>query len=674
MRFRMLGALEAWDGEAPVALGGTKQRATLGMLLLRANTAVATSRLIGALWAPDEAPVSARKILQNAVWGLRGALAQHRKDRGEAFLVTQPPGYMLTVDPEDVDLYVFLRLAADGRTELARGHPAQALATLRRALAMWRGPLLADVVETGISWPELTAMDNARLDALEDYFEAAMLCGQHQEVLRELEIMVDREPLRERSCAQLMLALYRSGRHVDSLDVYARMRDVLVAQLGLDPGRNLQLLQQAILNHDPSLALTPPLPLPLPPQTPPAELKVSKQRVSFLLVRCRADAGLSLERVEEQLDRACGAVRQTAPLWGGVPVATFGSICTAVFEGTDNHHAAEAVRAALEIREQLSHQGDHADVKAQIIVATGEALLRRDGDGSVTVRGIPVDQCQDLLGSAPEGEVVVCAQTRHMAGRVFRFVRAPSDSTCFLVEGVSWAVRQIQSLPLVDRECELGMLKKTLERARHRNRPHLVTVLGDRGNGKSRILSEFERRIVAYPQDVTLVSWQPKSGFVVRRGLGTDLPERLGALVDPGQQQADSLELMLRRWQDVVPVIPADHPVVMTIDDLHRLPDVLLDFVHQVGSVSGATPLVVVGTARPELLQRRPGWSGGVGHTSTITLDPLTDAALDELLQVVRSRSWGEASMPLIAADAEGDRVAIVDRRSDLRKLLRQTA
>ncbi|MEU7281412.1 AfsR/SARP family transcriptional regulator [Streptomyces sp. NPDC045431] len=256
MRFRMLGPLEVTSDDVPVPLGGTKQRATLGYLLLQANQVVPTSRLLSALWGADNAPATARKILQNAVWSLRGLLGTHAPAGGSsAELVTRVPGYMICVEPDRVDLHLFRMWVAQGRAKLAAGSPDEALALLCRALELWRGPVLADLVEIGIMWPELTAVQNARLDVLEDYFEARLSCGQHYAVIGEIEATVEAEPLRERSSGQLMLALYRCGRQADALGVYNRIRATLIEDLGLEPGHELRRLQQAILAQDPALDL-----------------------------------------------------------------------------------------------------------------------------------------------------------------------------------------------------------------------------------------------------------------------------------------------------------------------------------------------------------------------------------------------------------------------------------
>ncbi|MFD3543683.1 BTAD domain-containing putative transcriptional regulator, partial [Streptomyces sp. NPDC058662] len=253
MRFRILGPLEVVDGDRVVGLGGTRQRATLGFLLLHANRVVASSQLIEALWPAGKAPQSARKILQNSVWRLRRALNLSESASGSVALLSQAPGYMLRVDPDRTDLHHFKRMVEQGRAKLAEGYPEAATLPLHAALSLWRGPVLADLVEAGIDWPELISVQNARLDALEDYFEAELACGHHYRVLVELERTVTTEPLRERLLGQLMLALYRSGRQTDALEVYYGARTVMVERLGLEPGHQLQALQHAILMHDPEL-------------------------------------------------------------------------------------------------------------------------------------------------------------------------------------------------------------------------------------------------------------------------------------------------------------------------------------------------------------------------------------------------------------------------------------
>lgn len=253
MHFRILGPLEATGDEGQVNLGGIKQRATLGFLLLNANRVVATSSLVGALWPTDTAPATARKILQNAVWGLRGTLSLSGRSGEKVALLTQTPGYVLQVDVNSIDLHVFQQKFSEGRAELLSGSPERAARTLREALDLWRGPILSDLVESGLSWPDLIAAQKSRLDALEDYFQAELESGRHRSILGPLEAQVEAEPLREGFAHKLMTALYRCGRQAEALNVYGRVRRTLIEELGLEPGQELQNLQQAILNQGSSL-------------------------------------------------------------------------------------------------------------------------------------------------------------------------------------------------------------------------------------------------------------------------------------------------------------------------------------------------------------------------------------------------------------------------------------
>ncbi|HET8968781.1 MAG TPA: AfsR/SARP family transcriptional regulator, partial [Gaiellaceae bacterium] len=244
--FRVLGPLEVLDGERQLSLGGTRQRSVLAILLLLPGETVSSDRLIDELWG-ERPPADAQTALQQHVSRLRKALEPH------GALVTRAPGYALEIAPEQVDLVRFRALVERGRAELD-GTPATAAQTLRRALELWRGAPLADLATEPFATAPTRALEEERLGAFESRIDADLACGQHAEVVAELRALVREHPLRERLRAQLMLALYRSGRQTEALDVYADARRTLLDELGLDPGPELQGLQQAILAHDPALA------------------------------------------------------------------------------------------------------------------------------------------------------------------------------------------------------------------------------------------------------------------------------------------------------------------------------------------------------------------------------------------------------------------------------------
>jgi DNA-binding SARP family transcriptional activator len=245
MEFRLLGPLEVCAHQRSLALGGAKQRSLLAVLLLHANQVVSAERLIDELWG-DEPPATASKSIQVYVSRLR-------KELGDGRLVTRPPGYMLQVDRSELDLAEFERLV----DEAGEADPAGAARSLRQALALWRGPALADLAYEAFAQAEIMRLEELRLAALERRIEADLATGRHAELVGELEGLVARHPLRERMRYQLMLALYRSARQAEALEAYQVARRELAEELGLEPGEDLRRLERAILQQDPGLDLGP---------------------------------------------------------------------------------------------------------------------------------------------------------------------------------------------------------------------------------------------------------------------------------------------------------------------------------------------------------------------------------------------------------------------------------
>ena len=245
MEFLILGPLEVWDGGAEVSLGGPKPRALLAGLLLHPNEVVPTDRLIDELWGEDS-PEDAAAALRVNVSRLRKALPQD-------VLTTRSPGYVIRVEPDELDLHRFERLVDEGRSLLARGLAADASERLHDALALWRGPALADFVYESFAQAAIARLEEIRLAAVELRIDADLALGRHDELVGELEALVAEHPLRERLRRHLMTALYRSGRQAEALDAYQDARRALVDELGIDPSPALQELERAILRQDPSL-------------------------------------------------------------------------------------------------------------------------------------------------------------------------------------------------------------------------------------------------------------------------------------------------------------------------------------------------------------------------------------------------------------------------------------
>jgi predicted ATPase/DNA-binding SARP family transcriptional activator len=253
MEFRLLGPLEVCHEGRPLALGGPKQRALLAILLIHANQAVSTDRLIDDLWG-EKPPDTADNTLQVYVANLR-KLLQPDRPRGARsdVLLTRPPGYLLRVGDDEFNVLRFQALVEDGRRSLD-ADPRVAAARLRAGLALCRGPALADFAFEPFAAAEATRLEELRMSALENRIDADLALGAHAAVVAELEGLVTVHPLRERLRAQLMLALYRCGRQAEACRVYDAARAALVEDMGIDPGPHLQGLLKAILNHDPALA------------------------------------------------------------------------------------------------------------------------------------------------------------------------------------------------------------------------------------------------------------------------------------------------------------------------------------------------------------------------------------------------------------------------------------
>jgi DNA-binding SARP family transcriptional activator len=259
VEFRLLGALEIVDGDRRLVPTASKPRQVLALLLLRHNQIVPTETLIKELWGGDP-PRSARSTLQTYVYKLRKLLSGLSDGSGgsdgEGVLSTKPTGYMATINPSDIDVWRFEQLVEQGRGYLDE-QPDLAAATFARALDLWRGPALADVMLGEVLPPHITFLTERRLVALELRIEAELSLGWHRERISELRQLIAEFPLHEGFHAQLMLALYRSDRRSEAHDVYRRFSHQIDDELGLEPGQALRQLHEALLSGEPSLRLRP---------------------------------------------------------------------------------------------------------------------------------------------------------------------------------------------------------------------------------------------------------------------------------------------------------------------------------------------------------------------------------------------------------------------------------
>jgi DNA-binding SARP family transcriptional activator len=260
VEFRILGPLEVVHEGRSLALGGGRERTLLSLLLLSANQVVAVERLAEDLWA-GRPPEGASHALRVYMSRLRKSL---REAGGDEMLVTQPTGYVARLETGALDATRFDALVAEGREQAGRSDHQGAAATLREALALWRGPALADLADAPFAGAEAARLEEARLSALEERIEADLACGRHRELVAELDALTRAHPLRERLWAQRMVALYRSGRQAEALRAYQELRRLLGEELGLEPSAALARLEGAMVRHEPELDWPPRAALPPP--------------------------------------------------------------------------------------------------------------------------------------------------------------------------------------------------------------------------------------------------------------------------------------------------------------------------------------------------------------------------------------------------------------------------
>ena len=252
MEFRILGPLEVVHDGKQVPVSAPREQILLAMLILEANRVVPVSRLIDAIWDGDP-PETARRQVQICVSSLRRTLGAAA---GRTVIITRAPGYQLDVPDDAIDAARFDALAAAGRAAAAEGRPLEGISSLRAALGLWRGCAAAGI-NSPVAEIAATRMNEQRLMTLEACIELEISRGNHAEVISELAALAKEYPLREKLQAYQMIALYRSGRQADALAVFREVREVFMAELGIDPGEELMQLEKAILNKDPSLILVP---------------------------------------------------------------------------------------------------------------------------------------------------------------------------------------------------------------------------------------------------------------------------------------------------------------------------------------------------------------------------------------------------------------------------------
>jgi len=525
--YRVLGQIEVSDGQQTLPLGGPRQVMLLAYLLLNANRAIPSDVIAERLWS--QAADGSLKRMQMAVARLRKAL----EPLGSAGLRTVSGGYVFTVAEGELDADVFETSVMDGRDALERGDAERARLTLATALALWRGPALAEVAFHEFAQAEIRRLDELRLIALETRIEADLLLDRHREVIGEIATVLAGEPARERLAGQLMLALYRSGRQADALEVFQRTRVRLDTELGLAPGPALQRLQAQILDHDPSLVGT--------GRIEAGDASLGHRRpVAFAFTEVVL-AGATPAVAAQIRRQRYGELRQLAHAVGGEDVKTIGT-----WSGADPmaeegliiacSSAATAVSCALAIRQKAWLSSPRFGVR--LGVSFGEA----DADGD-RWHGSPVDEAVRLCAAADEGQILL-ADTVPRTGMSAHEPVTLTERHGFTVPLQVWSVAgEMPSVSLpaplaaapasvfVGREPEMAQFGVAWAQAKLRQRG-LVLVSGEAGIGKTRFVAEMAR--LAHVED----------GATVLYGRSADM---VGLPYEPWRQ---TLRHAINSWPD----------------------------------------------------------------------------------------------------------------------------
>jgi DNA-binding SARP family transcriptional activator len=644
MNFRILGPLEVWDRGRGVELRRPKLRALLAVLLLRARETVSSDALIDALWG-EMPPRTARAALQNYVAQLRHAL-------GPGVLDTRGGGYLLDVTPEQIDLGHFEQLVAESRD--ADGE--ERLAKLQEALALWRGPPLADLAFEPFAAPEISRLEELRTATLEDLIDAQLALGAGAGLLDRLEPLLAEHPFRERLRGQQMLALYRDGRQAEALAAYQEARRTLVDELGIEPGTALRELEQAILRQDPSLD-APGRPA---KKKPPPEERRKVVTILFADVACPDTFDPELLR-KTSLD-ALARVRSVLEGHGGTIEQRAGDEVMAAFGVPRSHEddVLRAARAALELRTEVwalsdvLEQSARGRIELRVGIATGEVLTGADDTTYGFVAGPAITLAKRILQSARPDEILVSPETLRLLGEAaVAEPRGDAGRLLELVEGAQAPARHPEA-PLVGRRAELGRLHQAFARAVEGGDCRLLLLLGEPGIGKTRLASELTAELdggatilvghcVSYGKGATYL---PLAEII--RGLQArhELPEllagdehaelimsRLADLTGEGQAAASGGETFwaVRR---VLEALARRKPVLVVFEDLHWAEPTLLDLIDYLAAQVSDAPVLLLGLARPELLEARADWA----EIESVRLAPLSsedgDALIDNLGEV----------------------------------------
>ena len=664
LELRLLGPLEALRDGRAVTLGGAKPRALLAVLALDLGRVVSADRLVEALW-PGETPDSAPHAVQVYVSQLRKALGP--------VIVTRPPGYALELDRGSVDLDVFARLADEAREALQVGSTETAEASLREALALWRGPALADFVYEPFAQNEIARLEELRTVVLEERIDADLALGRHAELVSELEALVQAHPLRERPRGQLMLALYRSGRQADALAAYRAARETLLDELGLDPGPELKELEAAILRQDESLLLEE-MPLARPPMQ-------FRRLVTILFCDIVESMALAAALDAEALGRVLQSYFETVSAaiarHGGTIEKYAGDAVMAAFGIPVSHEddALRAARAALDVRAGLAVLNERLSsdfgvgIEVRIGLESGEVVATPTDARQRLVTGEAVGIAAKLEQAAGDGEIIVgevaarlidhAAQLEALGELEIKGKRDPVHAYRLLqIEAVGPAFEGRLDAPLVGRKRELTALRRALKRAVETGSARAKVVVGPPGAGKSRLVAELTGRTknVATLWGRCLSYGEGITYWPLREALA-DAPESderdavLAALDAETQTPAPEIAWLFRQFCEA---LARERPLVLVFDDVHWAEPTFFELVEHLAG-KGEAAILVVCIAREELLEDQAEFLEGLPNADQMVLEALTAEETDALLDGLGGTALESDQRARIVETAEGN-------------------
>ncbi len=680
MEFRILGPVEVLDHEGrPLEVPRGRPGSLLALLLVHGDQVIPADRVIEELWG-DKLPANPHNAVQVVASRLRKAL-------GSDVILSRAGGYSLRLEAGARDSDRFEELVAKGRAQLAAGDAAGAAEAFRRGLALWRGPALADVRFEPFAQAEVTRLEELRLACSEALIDADLALGRHADIVGELEALVAEHPLSERLRGQLMLALYRSGRQAEALAAYREARRMLVDELGIEPSQELRDLEQAILRQEAGAPAT--------PQEPTAPARALRRRVTCLVADLAGSAELGElldpEILRPLLLRCHLTMRTSCEAYGGAVRDSGGERVVAVFGVPVAHEddALRAVLAAVELRAKLAELNDELEpifgvgLAARTGLNTGEVLTPGREDAEALVLGSAGSIAARLEEAAAPGEILLGEATRTVVGDAVRAELSPvtisSEPTAVrafrLVEvAPAPSIGPGLETPFFGREPELRLLRDAFDRSVASSACHLVTVLGEPGIGKSRLVRELRPllgpeatflvgRCPAYGEGITY--WPVREMVLQAAGEGT-IDELVGELDDGpavarrvaaalGLEEGVAGEDPLWAFRRLFAASARMRPLVLVFEDVHYGQPALVDLVDHLATWIRDAPVLLLCLARPELLDTRPAWAGGQRNAASLTLGPLSAEESRELLAALAGKTLEEAGLERIAATAGGN-------------------